>query len=130
MPCGHTDAEFALFTKTQKKILRALLERGISREALIAELEITDSTLRVHIANIKRLQSSMRVARATAQTEKDQGRQKEKFLPEMTDTPEPTLEDAPPLAHLTVRPPAHSVRGIQFEEIPGGKQAEKGNAQT
>lgn len=83
MPCGHSEAEFAQFTKTERRILRMIFELHYDREQIKAAMEIVDGTFRMHIAAIKRKQAVFRRMRAEEQIKVDQQRTNAKFLPEM-----------------------------------------------
>ncbi len=82
MPYSYSDAEFALFTKTERRMLRMIYDLKMGREQICKALEIVDSTFRMHKASIQRKQARMRLARANAATAQEQKRISERFLPE------------------------------------------------
>lgn len=113
MPCGHTDEEFAHFTKQEKTILFLVHDKKSTEEEILKELQIRPATLAGHTAHIKQKQSIMRVARANLAIERDHQRLKEKFVPETAPAEE---EEAPPIPHPVSIPPRPTMKKA-FESI-------------
>lgn len=128
MPCGHTDTEYMSFSKTERRILNMIFELKYSRQDICAALEIEDSTFRYHLANIKRRQAQMRREKAERETETQQRRQAEKYLPETKqDQPIPisSSENEPPPIRPVSRPPSIQTRS-PFVESDGTPIPESG----
>lgn len=89
---GFTQEEWEQFSKSERRILALVHDMKYEREQICALLEITDNTLRGHIANIRRKQSRFREARAKAATLSDNARAAAVTLPE----PTPEKDEAPP----------------------------------